>query len=73
MAVLLAGVALTCGTAVAASHHGGHRGPAPAPMHHSLPPAHHVEHHHGGHHGGEGLIGGLIGGLVGGIVGAITR
>lgn len=72
--ILLAGIALTTGTAVAAPRHHVR----PVRIHHCAPPPppprHH--HHHGGHGHvdcGAGLVGGLIGGLVGGIVGAIAN
>lgn len=71
--VLLAGMTLTAGTAVAAPHHGwGHRPhcPPPPPRHHVV---HHV-HHHGGHGGGWVALGAAaIGGLVGGLIGAAAN
>ena len=74
IAVLLAGLTLTAGTAVAAPHHG--RPCRPAPIHHRCPPpprhhvVHHVEHHHAG---GVGLVAGLVGGLIGGLIGAAAN
>ena len=80
IAVLLAGFALTAGTAAAAPHHGGRH--APAPMHrggfHHPPPMHHGWHHHppyrhyhGGYWGSGGRYfwPGFVGGVVGGVVG----
>ena len=70
--VLLAGLALTTGTAVAAPHHGGHC--RPVHIHHAPPPPrphHHVVVRH--HECGGGLVAGLVGGLIGGIVGALAN
>ena len=76
IAVLLAGLTLTAGTAVAAPHHGrGHRPHCPPPP----PPRYHVvhhTHHHGGYWGRGGcrFWPGFVGGVVGGVVGtALTR
>ena len=73
--VLVAGLVLTTGTAVAAPHYGRHC--RPAPVHHHCPPPppprHHVVHHVEHHECGGGLVGGLIGGLVGGLIGAVAR
>ena len=67
--ILLAGLALTTGTAFAAPHHGGHC--RPAPIHHAPPPPHHhVEVHH---ECGGSLVAGLVGGLIGGLVGALAN
>lgn len=68
--ILLAGLALMTGMAVAAPHHGRHC--RPAPIHHAPPPPHHhvVVHHH---ECGGGLVAGLVGGLIGGIVGALAN
>ena len=76
--LILAGLALTAGTAYAAPHHHGpcrpapiHRCPPPPPP---PPPPRHAHHHHGGHeHPAGGLVAGLVGGIVGGIVGALAH
>ena len=71
IAVLLAGMTLTAGTAVAAPHHG--RGHRPPPIHHG---GHGGYHHHGGYWGRGGchFWPGFVGGVVGGVVGtALTR
>ena len=75
IAVLLAGMTLTAGTAVAAPHHGRHC--RPAPIHHHCPPRHHVVVHHA-HHGGESagwvaLGAAAVGAVVGGLIGAAAR
>ena len=71
IAVLLAGLTLTAGTAVAAPYHGRHC--RPAPIHHHCPPRHHVVVHHV-HHGsgnagwvalGAAAVGAVVGGLIG--------
>ena len=76
--VLVAGTILTAGTAVAAPHHGGHRGcghrpycpPPPPPRHHVI---HHV-HHHGGCDAGWTTLGAAaIGAVVGGLIGAAAN
>ena len=71
IAVLLAGLTLTAGTAVAAPHHG--RGHRPPPIHHGW---HGGYHHRGGYWGRGGcrFWPGFVGGVVGGVVGtALTR
>ena len=73
--VLVAGLALTTGTAVAAPHHGG-RGPAPRHHHCPPPPRHHVvhhTHHHGGNAGWVALGAAAVGAVVGGLIGAAAR
>ena len=71
--ILLAGITLAAGTAVAAPHHYVR----PVRVHRCAPPPPPPRHHHHGGHGhaecGAGLVGGLIGGIVGGIVGALTN
>ena len=70
IAVLLAGLTLTAGTAVAAPHHGGYR------LHCPPPPRHHVVHHahHGGHEAGWIALGAAaLGAVVGGLIGAAAR
>ena len=64
----LAGLTL-CGTAVAAPHGHGRRGPRCAPIHHRAPqpPRHHHHHHDTGLVLGATVIGGIIGGIVGAI------
>jgi len=84
IAAMLACLTLT-GTCLAAPH-GGHRAPAPAPMHHHEAPRHHhapPRHHHAPpphhhhttvvhhHDGGGALAVGLGAAIIGGIVGAI--
>lgn len=72
--VLLAGLTLTTGTALAAPRHGGHGRPVcihhaptpPRPQHHRTVVVHH-------HANGGGLVAGLVGGLIGGIVGALVN
>ena len=73
-AVLMAGMVLTAGTAVAAPHHGwGHRPhcppPPPPPRHHVV---HHV-HHHGGNAGWVALGAAAVGAVVGGLIGAAAN
>ena len=71
IAVLLAGLTLTAGTAVAAPHHGRHC--RPASIHHHCPPRHHVVVHHAHHGGGNAgwvafgaaAVGAVVGGLIG--------
>ena len=77
IAVLLAGLTLTAGTAVAAPHHGwGHRGWGHRP--HCPPPPrqhviHHV-HHHGGCDAGWTTLGAAaVGAVVGGLIGAAAH
>ena len=69
-AVLMAGMVLTAGTAVAAPHHGWHRPHCPPP-----PPRHHVVHHvhHGGNAGWVALGAAAVGAVVGGLIGAAAR
>ena len=72
IAVLLAGLTLTAGTAVAAPHHGGHRPHCPPPP----PPRHHVvhhTHHHGGNAGWVTLGAAAVGAVVGGLIGAAAH
>ena len=73
IAVLLAGLTLTAGTAVAAPHHGwGHRPHCPPPP----PPRHHVVHHvhHGGGNAGWVALGAAaVGAVVGGLIGAAAH
>ena len=73
IAVLLAGLTLTAGTAVAAPHHGrGHRPHCPPPP----PPRHYVvhhTHHHGGNAGWVALGAAAVGAVVGGLIGAAAR
>lgn len=67
IAVLLAGLTLTAGTAVAAPHHGGRRAHCPPP-----PARHHVIHHvhHGRHESGWITLGAVaIGAVIGGLIG----
>ena len=75
IAVLLAGLTLTAGTAVAAPHHGRHC--RPAPIHHHCPPRHHVVVHHAHHGGGSAgwvaLGAAAVGAVVGGLIGAAAR
>ena len=70
IAVLLAGLTLTAGTAVAAPHRGWHRPHCPPP-----PPRHHVVHHV--HHDCNAVWVALgaaaIGAVVGGLIGAATH
>ena len=71
-AVLMAGMVLTTGTAVAAPHHGwGHRPHRPPPP----PPRHHVVHHvhHNGNAGWVALGAAAVGAVVGGLIGAAAR
>ena len=71
-AVLMAGMVLTAGTAVAAPHHGWHRShcpPPPPPRHHVV---HHV-HHHGGNGGWVALGAAAVGAVVGGLIGAAAH
>ena len=71
-AVLMAGMVLTAGTAVAAPHHGWrHRPHCPPP-----PPRHHVVHHvhHGGGNAGWVALGAAaVGAVVGGLIGAAAH
>ena len=74
--VLVAGMVLTTGTAVAAPHHGRHC--RPAPIHHRCPPPprHHVVHHVEHHGGNVGLIAlgaAAVGAVVGGLIGAAAH
>ena len=72
IAVLLAGLTLTAGTAVAAPHRGGHRPHCPPPP----PPRHHVVHHvhHGGGNAGWVALGAAaVGAVVGGLIGAAAH
>ena len=73
IAVLLAGMTLMAGTAVAAPHHGrGHRPHCPPPP----PPRHHVvhhTHHHGGNAGWVTLGAVAVGAVVGGLIGAAAH
>ena len=70
-AVLLAGLTLTAGTAVAGPHHGGRR------LHCPPPPRHHVVVHHAHHDGHEAgwvaLGAAALGAVVGGLIGAAAR
>ena len=72
-AVLVAGMVLTAGTAVAAPRHGwGHRLHCPPPP----PPRHHVVHHvhHGGGNAGWVALGAAaVGAVVGGLIGAAAH
>ena len=70
IAVLMAGMVLTAGTAVAAPHHGRHRPHCPPP-----PPRHHVVHHvhHGGNAGWVALGAVTLGAVVGGLIGAAAN
>ena len=76
--VLVAGLALTTGTAVAAPHHGG-RGHAP--VHHRCPPPRHNVHRHCPpprpvvvHHTTcVAPVAAVVGGVIGGLVGALVR
>ena len=70
-AVLMAGMVLTAGTAVAAPHHGWHRPhcPPPPPRHHVV---HHV-HHHGANAGWVALGAAAVGAVVGGLIGAAAN
>ena len=74
-AVLMAGMVLTAGTAVAAPHHGRHC--RPAPIHHHCPPRHHVVVHHAHHGGGNAgwvaLGAAAVGAVVGGLIGAAAH
>ena len=72
-AVLMAGMVLTAGTAVAAPHHGGHRPhcpPPPPPRHHVV---HHTHHHGGGNIGWVALGAAAVGAVVGGLIGAAAN
>ena len=68
-AVLMAGMVLTTGTAVAAPRHGWHRPHCPPP------PRHHVVHHvhHGGNAGWVALGAAAVGAVVGGLIGAAAH
>ena len=67
-AVLMAGMVLTTGTAVAGPHHGwGHRPHCPPP-----PPRHQVVHG-GGNAGWVALGAAAVGAVVGGLIGAAAR
>lgn len=70
-AVLMAGMVLTAGTAVAAPHHGWRRRPHCPPP----PPRHRVVHHvhHGGNAGWVALGAAAIGAVVGGLIGAAAH
>ena len=69
IAVLLAGLTLTAGTAVASPRHGWGRRPHCPPRHHVI---HHV--HHGGHGAGWITLGvAAIGAVVGGLIGAAAH
>ena len=68
IALLLAGLTLTAGTAVAAPHHGrGHRPHCPPPP----PPRYHVVHHTHHHGGNAGWV--VLGAVVGGLIGAVAH
>ena len=70
-AVLMAGMVLTAGTAVAAPHHGWprpHCPPPPTPRHHVV---HHV--HHECNAGWVALGAAAVGAVVGGLIGAATH
>ena len=71
-AVLMAGMILTAGTAVAAPHHSRrHRPHCPPP-----PPRHQVVHHvhHGGGNAGWVALGvAAVGAVVGGLIGAAAH
>ena len=72
IAVLMAGMVLTAGTAVAAPHHGwGRRPHCPPPP----PPRHQVVHHvhHEGNAGWVALGAAAVGAVVGGLIGAAAR
>ena len=72
IAVLMAGMVLTAGTAVAAPHHGwGRRPHCPPPP----PPRHHVVRHvhHEGAAGWVALGAAAVGAVVGGLIGAVAR
>ena len=73
IAVLLAGLTLTAGTAVASPRHGwGRRPHCPPPP----PPRHHVVHHvhHGGGNAGWVALGAAaVGAVVGGLIGAAAH
>ena len=71
-AVLMAGMVLTTGTAVAAPRHRGHRPHCPPPP----PPRHQVVHHvhHGGGNAGWVALGAAaVGAVFGGLIGAAAR
>ena len=71
IAVLLAGLTLTAGTAVAAPHHGrGHRPHCPPPRCHVV---HHTHHHGGGNAGWVALGAAAVGAVVGGLIGAAAH
>ena len=72
-AVLMAGMVLTAGTAVAAPHHGRHRPhcpPPPPPRHYVV---HHTHHHGGGNAGWVALGAAAVGAVVGGLIGAAAH
>ena len=72
VAVLIAGMVLTAGTAVAGPHHGWHHRPhCPPPIHHGWHGGYHHHHYHGGYwgRGGRYFWPGFVGGVVGGVVG----
>ena len=73
IAVLLAGLTLTAGTAVVAPHYGRghrpHRPPPPPPRYHVV----HHTHHHGGNAGWVALGAAVVGAVVGGLIGAAAH
>ncbi|MCQ2395169.1 MAG: hypothetical protein MJ249_12875 [Kiritimatiellae bacterium] len=71
IAVLMAGMVLTAGTAVAAPRHGWHRPHCPPPP----PPRYHVVHrvHHDCNAGWVALGAAAVGAVVGGLIGAATH
>ena len=71
IAVLMAGMVLTAGTAVAATRQWwGHRPHCPPPPRHHV--VHHT-HHHGGNVGWVALGAAAVGAVVGGLIGAAAR
>ena len=70
IAVLMAGMVLTAGTAVAAPHHRGHRPHCPPPPRHHV--VHHT-HHHDGNAGWVALGAAAVGAVVGGLIGAAAH
>jgi len=70
IALLLAGLTLTAGTAVATPHHGGwHRPHCPPPRYQVV----HHTHHHGGNAGWVALGAAAVGAVVGGLIGAAAH
>ena len=73
IAVLMVGMVLAAGTAVAGPRHGWHRPhcpPPPPPRYHVV----HLTHHHGGGNAGWVALGAAaVGAVVGGLIGAAAH